>query len=147
MPPRLIVTNEGFEHQSCPLLDGTWKVGRSHDCHLIIKDDSVSAVHCDLLVYGREVIVRECGSRNGTFVDNVRLGGQMGLNHGQFLRVGRIIMQLLIEPRNDDENGATCLTALDCFKKAMRLPPKPAGAAASFPVIFQRTTILSTQAQ
>lgn len=94
--PRLILTSPEFAHQSCDLPDGTWSVGRSQRSQIVVEDDSVSSDHCELVVYGAEVIVREHGSRNGTFVAGVRVKAQSGIRHGQCLRLGRIETMLTL---------------------------------------------------
>lgn len=132
--PRLILTNPEFNSQSCELPDGTWSVGRTRQSHLVIQDDSVSADHCELLVHGSEVIVREHGSRNGTFVDGVRVKAQSGVCHGQRLRFGRVEGIIEIDPPTDED--ATGFTAHDDYRRIMHRGPSPATHATPFPIIF-----------
>lgn len=97
-PPRLIFVKPEVGNQICELPDGTLTIGRSRGNHLVILDESVSGDHCELLVHGSDIIVRERGSRNGTFVDGVRVETQSGVKHGQTLRFGRVEAVLQFEP-------------------------------------------------
>src|SRR5687768_16648507 len=113
MPKLKIITPE-FDSATCELPDGGITVGRDAQNALVIADASVSRQHCELLVFGREVIVRDRASRNGTFVDDVRVQGQYGVNNGQNLRLGRIEIRLEIEPPVEE---LTSLSAIDDFRK------------------------------
>jgi pSer/pThr/pTyr-binding forkhead associated (FHA) protein len=59
-------------------------VGRAADCELRLPDDdcnrTVSRHHCLLKIDPPDVRVRDCGSRNGTYVNGVKIG-QRGGDH------------------------------------------------------------------
>lgn len=135
--PHLILTSPEFANQSCELPDSTWTVGRSRRNQIVIQDDSVFGDHCELLGHGVEVIVRERGSRNGRFVDGVRVKAQSGVRHGQRLRLGSVEARLEIEPPEDYD--ATAITALDGCRKIRRQCAQPATRATLFPIIFAPT--------
>lgn len=88
--PRLIFTQPEFTDQSCELPEGRTVVGRSSRSDLVIRDESVSADHCEILVSWNEVIVREHSSKNGTWIAERRVTGQLPVNHGQTIRFGRV---------------------------------------------------------
>ncbi|MEM9694377.1 MAG: sigma-54-dependent Fis family transcriptional regulator, partial [Myxococcota bacterium] len=48
-------------------------VGRNPACQVVIEDGKVSAVHAELMATEHGVKLRDLGSRNGTFVDAVRV--------------------------------------------------------------------------
>ncbi len=48
-------------------------IGRDAQCDLVLDDKKVSAVHCEVVATERGVIVRDLGSRNGTFLGDVRI--------------------------------------------------------------------------
>lgn len=58
----------------------TCTVGRAGDCYLQLPDDyrTVSRHHCVLEIDPPEVRVRDIGSRNGTFVNGVKIGQRAG---------------------------------------------------------------------
>ena len=49
-------------------------VGRNPECQVVVEDSKVSAVHAELVATEQGVRVRDLGSRNGTFVADVRIG-------------------------------------------------------------------------
>jgi predicted component of type VI protein secretion system len=110
---RLIFTDPAFAGQSCALRQGVASLGRSRGNACIILDESVSGRHCELLVHWTEVIVRDSGSRNGTFVDGVRVEGQAGVSSGQRLRFGRVAAVLRLERPVGPEG--TEITACHCY--------------------------------
>ena len=112
--PKIKIITRDFESATCELPDGGITVGRDAQNAMVIADASVSRQHCELLVFGREVIVRDRASRNGTFVDEVRVQGQCGVNNGQIVRLGRIEMRVEIERPVEE---LTSLSAIDDFRK------------------------------
>jgi transcriptional regulator with PAS, ATPase and Fis domain len=67
---------------------GTARVGSASGNHLPLADDTVSRVHCELSVRADSVVVRDCGSTNGTFVEGVRLR-EGEVRPGTTVRVGQ----------------------------------------------------------
>jgi hypothetical protein len=117
---KLHFIDKNFEGRVYELVVERTTVGRGEQNTLVIADDSVSSSHCDILVYGSEVIVRERGSSNGTFVDEVRVEGQMPVHNGQSLRFGSVVARVEIEPSRNPEDTTTDLTAVYEYGKVMR---------------------------
>lgn len=92
--PRLVFLQPEFASASCDLPQGRTTVGRHPSSNLVITDDSVSADHCEILVNWDEVILREHGSKNGTWVQGHRVSGQLPAYHGNILRFGRVEARL-----------------------------------------------------
>jgi transcriptional regulator with GAF, ATPase, and Fis domain len=67
--------------------DGNAKVGTAEGSDLRLADSSVSRVHCELQVRAETVTVRDLGSTNGTFVDDVRVR-DADVPPGALIRVG-----------------------------------------------------------
>ena len=88
--PKLIFIDKNFSGQVYELVLEKTTVGRSDQNTLVIHDNSLSAAHCEILVNGPEVIVRDLNSRNGTFVDGSRLNKQSGVRSGQTVRFGSV---------------------------------------------------------
>src|SRR5262249_3007741 len=57
----------------------TTGIGRSYECDLVVLAGSVSRDHAELRCTDTGWIVRDLGSRNGTFVDGVRIRHAMAL--------------------------------------------------------------------
>ena len=71
-------------------------IGRDEDCHLRPKSDLVSRHHCMVLVEDDGVVVRDLGSRNGTYVNDQRIVGEQLLAPGDRLRVGPLEFEVRI---------------------------------------------------
>ena len=92
-----LLTVRPHEHDDLvfELDEGEHVVGRSEECDLQIEDASLSRKHALLLVSEGTVIVRDLGSKNGTFVDNEPLAGERRVTPANRLRFGfRVEAQL-----------------------------------------------------
>jgi pSer/pThr/pTyr-binding forkhead associated (FHA) protein len=78
-----------------PVLAGKLIIGREEDCHLRPPSEFVSRHHCVLLLDEYTLRIRDLGSKNGTFVNNRRVGsGEMILLDGDLMAVGEMICQI-----------------------------------------------------
>jgi len=68
-------------------------VGRLEDNLFAIPEPSVSSHHCELIVQGDDVLVRDLNSTNGTFINGEKVTEAV-LKPGQTLRLGQIEMRL-----------------------------------------------------
>ncbi|MCC9644160.1 FHA domain-containing protein [Rhodopirellula sp. JC740] len=77
-------------------------IGRSADCDLSIRRSSISRSHCVISFRDGNITVTDLGSRNGTWVDDVRLGvnQSIAVSHNQRLRVGKVHLRLSIRQRS-----------------------------------------------
>ncbi len=48
-------------------------IGRDPSCAIVLDDPEVSSIHCEVRAEGQGVLVKDLGSRNGTFVQSVRV--------------------------------------------------------------------------
>lgn len=68
---------------------GVNTVGRKLDNDLILRDPSASRRHCAILVRpDRSCEIHDLASRNGTFVDGVRIDGPTPLTEASEIRIG-----------------------------------------------------------
>jgi pSer/pThr/pTyr-binding forkhead associated (FHA) protein len=136
--PKLIFTGEHFAGRVYELTLEKTTVGRGDHNTLALHDPSVSLAHCEILVHGPEVIVRDLGSANGTFVNGVRLDRQQcQMKAGQTVRFGSVQARLdLGTPTWEDT--ASEETAVFAARRIVRdqdrdeKNPKPASASATF---------------
>ena len=70
----------------------TLVVGRNEACDLVLDDKKVSAVHMELVATERGVRVRDLGSRNGTFLQDTRVG-EVYLLKPTLLAVGDSVLE------------------------------------------------------
>lgn len=72
----------------------TIRIGRGHDNDVVLQDISVSRCHCQLIQYeDGSVIICDCGSSNGTFVNGRRIKGNTRLERSDSVRLGNVDFQ------------------------------------------------------
>jgi pSer/pThr/pTyr-binding forkhead associated (FHA) protein len=95
---KLVVLNEGLTGQSFELKSDKTTIGRVEDNSFQLAVGSVSSHHCEILMQGNEVVVRDLASTNGTFINGQQVTKEAVLKPGQTLRLGQVEIRL--------ENGA-----------------------------------------
>src|SRR5437899_11606033 len=98
---KLVFIDQNFSGRAYELILEKTSVGRGDQNTLVIRDSSLSATHCEILMYGSEIIVRDLDSRNGTFVDGIRLNKQSQVKSGQVVRFGSVEARLELDPAKD----------------------------------------------
>ena len=91
---KLLIQSPGFSNRVINLNLGLNRVGRAAGNDFVIEHATVSSRHCEIALSNEEVIVRDCGSTNGIFIDSHRVS-EAALKPGQILRVGDV--DLLVE--------------------------------------------------
>jgi two-component system, NtrC family, response regulator GlrR len=66
-------------------------VGSTPDCDLVVKDPYVSRRHCALTLTDKGVLVRDLGSRNGIWVQSIRIHEAL-LPHGGGVQLGQLAL-------------------------------------------------------
>jgi hypothetical protein len=84
-PPPVLTVPDG---QRVELHEGHYVVGRHLECDIVISDSNVSRRHAEFVCAGRDVIVRDLGSTNGTKVNGVLVKGDQLLQHGDVIGFG-----------------------------------------------------------
>jgi hypothetical protein len=79
-----------------PLATKKFLIGREQDCHLRPNSELVSRHHCVFAVDDFSVRLRDLGSTNGTFVNDHRVRGEVVLNTGDRIRVGKLDFELVV---------------------------------------------------
>lgn len=81
------------------LKDEKFVVGRSEECQLRPKSESVSRRHCVFVQKDGRVMLADLKSRNGTYVNDVRLEPEKAkvLKSGDRIRIGQLDFEILIE--------------------------------------------------
>lgn len=125
--PRLFFLNRDLAGHAWDLTVQRTTIGRRETNTLPIPDPTVSGEHCEILVFGTEVIVRERGSTNGTFVGPTKVVGQLPAKEGDVLRFGSVEARLEFEP--DTSDGSTDLTAVWLHSQLTRQRQQGRGAA------------------
>jgi FHA domain-containing protein len=91
---RLVVKSAGAEDRVIELNLGVNRVGRSPVSDVHIEHPTVSATHCEIVLAADGVVVRDCASANGTFINGKRVKDAR-LSAGQTLHLGAV--ELFVE--------------------------------------------------
>ena len=105
MPLRLIVELDGGTARFA-LAEGESLVGSAAGCDVRIAEPTVSRQHARLRVSGQQLRIDDLDSRNGTWVDGIRLDGSWTGGVGADLRFGRVRAWLEAAPCADTVAGA-----------------------------------------
>ncbi len=73
-----------------PLASDKLVVGRSRSCDIRLKEDTVSRLHAVLVWQGRDLVLEDLGSSNGTFVNGERVLAPRQLLAGDVVRFGAL---------------------------------------------------------
>lgn len=114
---KLVVLNEGLAGQTFELKSEKTTVGRVEDNSFQLAVGSVSSHHCELILQGNDVLVRDLNSTNGTFVNGQQVTKEAVLKPGQTLKLGQVEMRL--------ENGAPAAAATAAAGAAPAAPVAP----------------------
>lgn len=82
--------------QELPIKKNPFLIGRSEECHLRPHHDDVSRRHCSLEQTDAKVVVRDLGSRTGTFVNGEKITAEKTLKTGDTLRVGPLNFEVIV---------------------------------------------------
>ncbi len=91
--PKLVVLSEGLTGRSYELKVEKTTVGRLEDNAFQIPEQSVSSHHCEVLLQGADVVIKDLNSTNGTFINGEKVT-EKPLKPGQILRLGNIEIRL-----------------------------------------------------
>jgi len=84
----LLATHASGPQQPIPVHGPEFCIGRDGSCDLCVTNMSVSRRHALLMTYDGQPVVRDLGSRNGTFVNGKVVRDECALRHNDTLRVG-----------------------------------------------------------
>jgi pSer/pThr/pTyr-binding forkhead associated (FHA) protein len=90
---KLVVLSAGMTGRTHELKVDKTTIGRVDDNTFEIAEPSVSSHHCELQLRGTDVVVKDLGSTNGTFINGEKISEGV-LKPGQVLRLGQIEMRL-----------------------------------------------------
>jgi predicted component of type VI protein secretion system len=94
---KLVILTHGMTGRTHELKIDKTTIGRVEDNTLQIAEPSVSSHHCEVLLRGSDVVVKDLNSTNGTFINDEKITESV-LKPGHTLRLGQVELRL--------ENGA-----------------------------------------
>lgn len=113
----LVIQNGKYKGRKVRLTEPETVVGRGENSKIRIASGEVSREHCLLIARDEGVLVRELGSRNGTFLNGKPIDGEQLLPPGGTLTIGPMTFQLA----GDSANAASVAAAR---KAALRRHPQ-----------------------
>lgn len=93
---KLVIVTQSMAGRAHELHADRTTIGRVDDNTFQISDPSVSSHHCEILLRGSEIFIRDLNSTNGTFINDARISESV-LTPGQKLRLGQIELKLEVE--------------------------------------------------
>jgi hypothetical protein len=81
-----------------PLPEGEHIVGREPDVSVWLDSPRVSRQHARIVITGSSATIEDIGSKNGTFVQNVRISSRTTLQPGDKVRIGPFALTFRIAP-------------------------------------------------
>src|SRR5437868_6289967 len=90
---KLVLLSAGLTGRTHELKVDKTTIGRVEDNTFQIAEPSVSSHHCEVLLRGGDVVVRDLNSTNGTYVNGEKVTESV-IKPGQVLRLGQIEMRL-----------------------------------------------------
>ena len=90
---KLVILSAGMTGRTQELKVEKTTIGRVEDNTFQIAEASVSSHHCEVLLRGSDVVVKDLNSTNGTFINGEKVTERV-IKPGQILRLGQIEMRL-----------------------------------------------------
>jgi signal transduction histidine kinase len=139
---RIQVLDGENEIETRELSSGTLKVGRDPQNDLVLADPSVSRFHAEIEPQGGFYLVRDQGSTNGTFINDMLVRARL-LSHGDLIRVGRFVLRFDSKAAPGNESTRVRIETLDWVEKAKAedLPQRDSSSAEELDHVGHRDII------
>ncbi|MBI4716813.1 MAG: FHA domain-containing protein [Planctomycetes bacterium] len=118
---KLIMFREDGTRRDFPLKPGVTMIGRKDDCAIRIPLADVSRHHCEVLLDGETMLVRDLGAANGTYLNNRRIQREEELEPADQIRIGPVVFTVQI-------NGEPSDAEILAIRTKLRVRGKTAGA-------------------
>ena len=90
---KLVILTQGLNGRAHELNVDRTTIGRVEDNLFQIAESSVSSHHCEVLLRGSDVVIKDLNSTNGTFINDQPVTETV-LKPGQILRLGTVELKL-----------------------------------------------------
>ena len=90
---KLVILTQGLTGRAHELNVDRTTIGRVEDNLFQIAEPSVSSHHCEVLLRGSDVVIKDLNSTNGTFINGEQITESV-LKPGQTLRLGQVELKL-----------------------------------------------------
>jgi hypothetical protein len=107
-----------YQRHDIALPLGTFFIGRGGDCQLALDDAMVSRKHAALHVHAGSAAIDDLGSRNGVFLNGIRIDKTEPLRDGDLIRIGS---QDLSFYENEDSHPLSSERATRATRREMQI--------------------------
>lgn len=121
--PKLVLLDGETAKQEYALESGEWMVGRSRSSAIKIDDIEASGQHVVVRVKGGEVWVKDNQSKNGTFLNEKPLRGEVSLATGDIIRIGTTCLRFEAPAAADKDFAVPDAPKADAGDGATRFMP------------------------
>jgi pSer/pThr/pTyr-binding forkhead associated (FHA) protein len=97
MKVKLKVLHGAHAGKELPVKGPQFIIGRGEGCHLRAKSDTISRQHCIVAISDGKVLVKDLGSKNGTFINEEPVEKTSVLRMGDTLRAGALSFEVMID--------------------------------------------------
>ena len=114
--------------QDWRLQEGTYVIGRSPECDLVITDDTVSRRHARIEIIDEQTVnLIDLGSHNGTTVNGIRVTDPVKLSHNDIVALGKVELKLTTGEISGIKDNLVSISEVDDdLTKATLLPMREA---------------------
>ena len=123
MEVKLIVANGKQAGKVIPVAVHKFLIGRGEGCHLRPQCSEVSRTHCAILIEEGVAIIEDCGSTNGTFLNDHRLSERRELKDGDRIRVGMLALEVRLSVGIGSEKKPKVHTIQEAAARTVASPP------------------------
>jgi pSer/pThr/pTyr-binding forkhead associated (FHA) protein len=107
-----------YQHHELAVPLGTFFIGRGSECQLALDDPLVSRKHAAIRIYAGGALIEDLGSRNGVYLNGVRIEKAEPLGDGDQIRIGS---QDLSFYENSDANPLSSERATRVTRREMQV--------------------------
>lgn len=95
---KLAIMTGKLQGQKMALPEKDIAIGRDDSCEIRLTGTEISRRHCQLRIRGDLITAKDLGSRNGCYVNDIKIYEETVLNHGDLLRVGSMVFRIESAP-------------------------------------------------
>ncbi len=93
----IVVSSTNAAGKEIPIRVPEFVIGRDPECHLRPASPMISKKHCAFVIEGEQVLFKDFGSTNGSFVNEVKVEGQAFLKDGDVVKFGPLVFKAKME--------------------------------------------------
>jgi predicted component of type VI protein secretion system len=97
MQTSLLVVRGPTQEQTLPIRGLEFCIGRDSSCDVCVTSMMISRRHAALVIFKGRILVRDLGSRNGTYVNGKAVVAECELGHDDRLRLGPLEYRVQLE--------------------------------------------------